>query len=87
MKPSDRVNWSFVPSGGYGFAQSVAARVLSISPKRVTIAVMTTDGKILRRHVKPESLSPREKHVPGLDDKDIPTNPSNESLEDFWEKL
>ena len=67
MKQGDKVNWLHTPRGGYGYTQSIAAVVEGIGSKRVAISVMKNNGELVRKSVRQESLTPREKHVPGLD--------------------
>lgn len=69
MQPGDRVNWSYMPRGGYGFAQQVAGVVVGRSAKRVTIKVARKDGNewvLEERRVSLDKLTPRTRNCPEL---------------------
>lgn len=44
FKPGDEVTWSHVARGGYGFITPVPAKVVSVQPARVTVAVTPQKG-------------------------------------------
>lgn len=54
-----KVIWSHIPRGGYGYAFKVNGTVVAVSANRVTIEVQKASGETVRRVVKPMSLEPR----------------------------
>jgi hypothetical protein len=49
--------WHHLPRGGYGYIHVVPCVVVRCTGKRVRIAVRKTDGFVVERSVKAESLS------------------------------
>lgn len=59
----ERVNWKYIPRGGYGWSISIAAIVVKRNEKTVRIAVLNLRSQQIEyKCVKPENLTPREKH-------------------------
>lgn len=65
----EKVTWAFTQQGGYNFVIPCAALVIKRNPKTVRIAVWSYREQCIKyRNVRPEKLSPREKHVAELDE-------------------
>lgn len=63
----DRVNWQYTPPGGWGYAITIAAIVISYTKKRVKIVIAKkVNEKWVKvvRFTKPEKLSHRHKDCP-----------------------
>lgn len=44
FQPGDRVNWMMTPPGGYGYTQTIAGIVITVTAKRVRIKVARRQG-------------------------------------------
>ena len=57
--PGDQLTWLYTPRGGYGYMIPVNAEVVKVGAKTVRVRVLRTNGQLVERNVKPESLRPR----------------------------
>jgi hypothetical protein len=60
IEVGDEVLWLYTAPTGWNPSFWVGAKVIKITPKRVTIEAKLKNGDVLRRSVKPEKLKLRE---------------------------
>ena len=60
MNPGDRIIWSHIPRGGYGYVAPVPGVLLSLGTVYATIEVAKVSGEKVKRRVEIESIRTKE---------------------------